>query len=267
MDLVPVLRKTARETIVRFLRASVETSGRRGVVLGLSGGVDSAVCASLGVEALGPSGVKALHMPCGNGEGPAAGDAQRLARDLGIEYGLIDIGPACGSVLDLLEGMDRVAEGNVAARVRMTVLYAYANRDGLLVMGTGNKSEILTGYFTKYGDGGADILPLGDLYKTEVRALAVDLGIPEGILERPPSAGLWEGQTDEAELEVDYGTLDRVLLGIEHLMDTEDIARTLSLPAEDVERIARMVASNAHKRRMPLIPKIGYRTVGIDWRE
>jgi NAD+ synthase len=135
------------------------------------------------------------------------------------------------------------------------------------VLGTGNKSEILLGYFTKYGDGGVDLLPLGDLYKTQVWALAEQLGLPEPIRSRPPTAGLYEGQTDEAELGLPYRDLDRILHGLEGLRSVEEIADATGLPLAAVRAIELRVAANRHKRRSAPIPKIGLRTVGIDWRD
>jgi NAD+ synthase len=153
------------------------------------------------------------------------------------------------------------------ARCRMTVLYDLAKLTNRLVMGTSNKSELLTGYFTKFGDGGADYCPIGDLYKTEVRQLARKIGVPDKFVQKVPSAGLWEGQTDEGELEISYDELDAVLFGIENGMDLEDIARRNMVPEDKVERVWKLYLGSVHKRKTPLIPKIGLRTIGLDWRE
>jgi len=267
MELTPKLRREAKEAIVRFIKATLESSGRKGVVLGLSGGVDSAVCACLGVEALGTKNVHALILPYGDADAKAVKDALQVAGSIKIEHEIIDIGPACDAVLGAARRTDRSIAGNVRARVRMIMLYLRANKDDLLVMGTSNKSEILTGYFTKYGDGGADLAPIGDLYKTEVRDLASILGIPKNITAKVPTAGLWPGQTDEGELGMSYEKLDKVLMGIEYLLPEDEIARLTSVPLKEVVRLKRLVERNAHKRRLPLIPKLGHRTVGIDWRE
>jgi NAD+ synthase len=162
---------------------------------------------------------------------------------------------------------DRVTLGNLKARIRMTVLYTEARERRALVVGTSNKSELLAGYYTKFGDGAADLLPLGDLYKTQLRALAEQVGLPPAIRERPPTAGFWAGQTDEEELGIRYDDLDTILLGLEQLRTVAEIAERGGFPLEVVERVARRVADGRHKRRLPPIPKLGLRTVGLDWRD
>jgi len=157
--------------------------------------------------------------------------------------------------------------GNVAARCRMIVLFHHAWLMDRVVMGTSNKSELLTGYFTKFGDGGADFCPIGDLYKTEVRQLAREIGIPEAIIDKAPSAGLWQGQTDEEEMGITYEDLDQVLFGFERSLGDEAVAAETSVPLDTVRRIRAMHLGTVHKRKMPLIPKLGVRTLGIDWRE
>jgi NAD+ synthase len=153
------------------------------------------------------------------------------------------------------------------ARCRMAVLYHQAKLTNRLVMGTSNKSELLVGYFTKFGDGGADFCPIGDLYKTEVRQLARKIGVPEKLVQKAPSACLWEGQTDEGELGICYDDLDAVLFGIENGMELEEIARRNMIPEEKVEMVWKMHIGSVHKRKTPLVPKIGLRTIGLDWRE
>src|SRR5947199_4131379 len=149
----------------------------------------------------------------------------------------------------------------------MIALYFIANTEGRIVMGTGNKSELLTGYFTKFGDGAADFLPIGDLYKTQVREMARYLALPPEVVEKVPTAGLWPGQTDEGEIGISYDELDRILLGIELQMEPEAIAEKAAVPLDRVRYVETLVASSVHKRKMPLIPKLGVRTVGLDWRE
>jgi NAD+ synthase len=163
--------------------------------------------------------------------------------------------------------LDDKAVGNIKARCRMILLYTHANLTNKVVMGASNKSELLTGYFTKFGDGGVDFSPIGDLYKTQILELAKAIEIPENIIKKQPSAGLWEGQTDESELNIKYQDLDRILLGIELKLDAKDIAEKLGIDQSEVLRILGMVEKNVHKRKMPLIPKIGIRTLGLDWRE
>ena len=256
------------DIVMSFIRHHVAASGRRGVALGLSGGVDSAVVAKLCADAIGPKRVLALGLPEGDG-GADAEDARTWAKTLGIEFRMIDIAPVVAMFEKELDAgrADRITRGNLRPRVRMIVLYYIANREDRLVMGTGNKSELAVGYFSKFGDGGADFLPVGDLYKTQVRAMARHLGVPEAIVRKTPSAGLWAGQTDEAELGIAYDDLDRILLGIELQMEPETIAEKTGASLDAVRRVESMVSATVHKRKMPLIPKLGIRTFGLDWRE
>ena len=160
-----------------------------------------------------------------------------------------------------------MAEGNIKARIRMVMLYYHANLHNYLVLGTSNKSELLVGYFTKYGDGGSDAMPMGDLYKTQVFELARELGIPESIVEKPPTAGLFRGQSDEKDLGMKYSELDMILRGIELRLELKDISDITGFPLETVTRIQKKVHGSAHKRCLGKIPKLGLRTIGLDWRE
>ena len=267
-NLVPKFREDHVALIESFLAHQVQASGRKGVVLGLSGGVDSALVAKLCADAIGPKGVLALGLPEGKG-GRDLEDARAYAKDLGIGFRFVDITRFVATLDGGLEPgkADRIARGNLRARTRMIVLYYVANTEDRLVIGTGNKSELLTGYFTRWGDGGVDFLPIGDLYKTQVRAMARHLGVPEKIVKKVPTAGLWPGQTDEGELGISYDELDRVLLGIELQMEPEVIAEKTGVRLAEARRVEALVASMAFKRKPPLIPKVGIRTVGLDWRE
>ena len=267
-ELVPKFHEDHVALIESFIAHQVEESGRKGVVLGLSGGVDSALVAKLCADAIGPKRVLALALPEGNGGGDVE-DARAYAVELGVSFRTLDIAPiVAGLEKGLKPGRsERVARGNLRARIRMTVLYFVANTEDRLVIGTGNKSEILVGYFSKWGDGGVDFLPIGDLYKTQVRAMARHLGVPKAIIDKTPTAGLWPGQTDEGELGIAYAELDRILLGIELQMDPDAIAEKAGVSEERVHRVEKLVAASVHKRKMPLIPKLGIRTVGLDWRE
>jgi len=255
--------------IESFLRHHLEDSGARGLVLGMSGGLDSSLVARLCVDAVGADKVLGVW----SGEGPPRDaeyrDASAWAKALRVELRRFDIAPLVAGFRRALKAGkdDRVALGNVKARARMILLYFIANTEGRLVIGTGNKSELATGYFTLFGDGGADFLPIGDLYKTQVREMAAFLKVPRKILEKVPTAGLWPGQTDEGELGIRYEDLDRVLLGIELRMAPDEIASRAGVDPETVARIDALVARNAHKRKTPLVPKVGIRTFGLDWRE
>lgn len=267
--LSPSFQEAHVSIIQAFLRHHGEESGRDGFVLGMSGGLDSSVVAKLAADAIGPENVLGLAMPLTARDSGGERDAKEWAGRLGIHFRTVEIGPMVEEVLAQLEipPKDRIGRGNVQARVRMITLYQTAHAENRLVIGTGNKSEYLCGYFTLFGDGGCDFAPLGDLYKTQVRGLAGHLGIPKQILEKIPSAGLWAGQTDEAELGVSYADLDRVLLGLELEMPAQEIRSRTGLPRETVDRVTALVRRSVHKRKMPLIPKVGIRTLGLDWRE
>jgi NAD+ synthase len=268
VSLVPHPSPEAVPAIHAFLRAHLADAGAAAAIVGLSGGIDSALVARLAVDALGAGRVVGVLLP--DRAYPPALELETLgyARSIGVEARTIGIDPAEEGLHRILpEITDRVAWGNVKARLRMNVLYAIARERTGLVVGTGNKSELLLGYFTKYGDGGADLLPLGDLYKTEVRAIAQTVGIPMAICERAPTAGLWEGQTDEEELGFSYAVADQVLLGLEQLRTPEEIASAVDVPLELVLRVDERVRRHRHKRRLPPIPKLRLRTIGIDWRD
>ncbi|MHB8605261.1 MAG: NAD+ synthase [Thermoplasmatota archaeon] len=259
-----------RRRLVAFVGDYVEKAGARGVVLGLSGGVDSALVAAIATEALGADRVLAIAMPHATSHAEDAAHARLVAEQCGLALESIDITPIVASVAASC-GTHAVAEtavafANLKARARMIVLYAHANALDRLVVGTGNKSELLVGYFTKYGDGAADLYPIGDLYKTDVWALAREMRIPRGVIEKPPSAGLFPGQTDEQELGIRYADLDRVLAAFEAGHDAATAARLAAIPIADVERIARRIATSEHKRTSLVIPKLGFRTPGLDWR-
>jgi NAD+ synthase len=266
--LVPRVPAHAVDTIAQFLRAHALGSGADGIVVGLSGGIDSALAARLARDALGPDHVLGVLLPDAPFPQALLNETEAYARDLGIESRTVPIEPVEQAFRALLpELSDRVSLGNVKARIRMIVLYAIARERHRLVVGTGNKSELLLGYFTKYGDGGVDLLPLGDLYKTDVRSIARGLGLPSALLERPPTAGLWEGQTDEAELGISYDDVDQILYGLEQLRSEEEIATLTGFPLVRVHEVAERVARFRHKRRPPPIAKVRLRTIGIDWRE
>jgi len=246
-----------RERIVSFIEDTVADAGAERAVLGLSGGIDSSLTAHLAVEALGTDALHGLVMPGAVSTDENMGDAEMVATDLGIEYDVVEINPIVDVLLDVYpeaEG-DREAVGNARARSRAALGYLVANHEGAVVLGTGNRSEALVGYFTKYGDGAVDCHPIGNLYKQQVRQLARDVGVPEAIVTKPPTAGLWAGQTDEGELGVGYDTLDGVLaLHVDGPLSVAATARELDVDAALVERIAAMHERSAHKRAVPPTP-------------
>jgi len=268
-DLLRVDPEFVEKRIVKFIRAKVIDAGFSGAVIGLSGGIDSSVVAALCVRALGPDKVLGLMLPEKDSEPSDIKDALKIAEQLNIPYKIIDVSPIINAcrVTYVEDATDPpIIVGNVKARVRMITLYYYANKLRRLVVGTSNKSEILIGYFTKFGDGASDILPIGDLYKTQVRQLADYLNIPREIIDKIPTAGLWKGQTDESEIGVPYSVLDLILYGLEHWKNESEIAEELQIPIEKVNRIVEMWRRSEHKRKGPVIFKIAYRTPSLDWR-
>lgn len=253
--------------IESFLAAHVAGAGADGVVVGISGGIDSAVTTALCARTLGADRVLGIRMPHRESNPLDVEHGELLCHHLGIESVTRDITPIVAGLEEALGFQpDRFVHGNAKARARMMFLYAEAQGRNRLVCGTGNKSELLVGYFTKHGDGGVDLEPIGDLYKTQVWDLARYLKLPDVLIERVPSAGLHPGQTDEQELGMSYGDLDRILKGMELNTSPDEIARRTGIDLDGVMRIEAMVRRSEHKRHAPLVPKIGARTVGIDWR-
>lgn len=261
---------TAKARIMRFIMDYVEKSEATGVVLNISGGVDSCTIAALSSLALGGSKVLGIFLP--EEETHNADDAKHtkmVAEKFGFDLEIIDISSvleACYHSLPVYEEQDKISKGNLKARMRMVFLYYYANRLNRIVCGSSDKSETMIGYFTKWGDVAADISPLMDLYKTQVRQLALYIGVPPEIAKKPSTPRLWPGQLAEQELGIKYETLDLILFGLERFMTPKDIAEQLKLPVTRVEEIRKRWLATEHKRRGPLTAKLAYRTVGADFR-
>jgi NAD+ synthase len=228
--------------ISAWIKTKVKESGAKGVVVGLSGGIDSSLVAVLSKRAVGDN-LLGLIMPC-HSKPTDVEHAGILAKKFSIRTQTIDLAPVYDLMVKVLPEGNDMARANLKPRLRMVTLYYFANSLGYLVAGTDNKTESFTGYFTKYGDGGVDILPISHLLKRQVRAMAGELGVPEEIITKPPSAGLWEGQTDEGEMGITYEELDKIIAGIES-GNTEGLNPAL------VEKAKRMHASTEHKRRLP----------------
>ena len=245
--------------IARFITNVVSEAKADGVVLGLSGGIDSSVVAALCVKALGNEKVVGIFMPASFTPFEDQSDARSLAENLHISTLLVPMTPIVEKFLETMpiEKRNRVAIGNVLARMRMIANYYAANSLNYLVAGTGDRSEILMGYFTKYGDGGADLLPIGHLYKTEVRELAAYLGLPPKLVNKQSSPQLWEGQKATDEIPVDYPVLDRILRGLfDTNEDAGDIAEALSIQLDVVEAVKRAFERSRHKRTvLPMPPR------------
>ncbi len=244
-----------RKIIVEFIKDYVAGIGVKGVVLGLSGGIDSSLVATLACEAIGPERVLGIMLPVdAEKDAQNVADARELAESLGMKHELFELRDAVSAYSSL--SLDRVALGNLTARLRMTTWYARANQENRLVLGTGNKSEIMVGYFTKYGDGGVDILPIGELYKTNVRNLSTHIGIPKEIVKKIPSAGLWPGQTDEGEMGLTYGELDSILfLHLEKGMKKDEIVKW-GITESKVSKVMKMIRQSEHKRKPLPRPKV-----------
>jgi NAD+ synthase len=236
----------------------------KGAVVAVSGGIDSSVTLALAVHSLGSGKVRAVTMPEGDvTPRDDVTDVIQLTRTLNVTCDSIEITPALEAVrsmLPLYDPSDLIANGNIKARVRMTLAYHYANTLRNLVIGSSNKTEWLTGYFTKYGDGASDLMPLAGLYKTQVRQLAKRLGIPNRIIEKAPSASLWPGQSTEGELGIKFEILDLILHGFERGMDVHTIANELGVEPSTVIRVQQRVKDNEHKRRLPLILRLSSAT-------
>ncbi|MGB9837226.1 NAD+ synthase [Methanothermobacter sp.] len=259
MRCVPGLGPHVRKRIEEFIKAMVADSGTEGVVLGLSGGVDSSTVAYLASEALGPERVLGIIMPSNTTPPEDLKHAKLVAEETGIECETVDIEPVLNSFSSICgHRPSRLAVANLKPRARMMVLYYHANSMNRLVAGTGNRTELLVGYFTKYGDGGVDMLPIGGLYKKQVRMLAEELGVPSEIISKAPTAGLWPGQTDEEELGISYDVLDEILcLLVDKKMGVLKVASELGVPAEEVGRIQGMIHAAGHKLRPPEIADSG----------
>lgn len=230
------------DRIASWMFDQVSAGGAQGAVVGLSGGIDSATVAGLAARGLGADKVLGVIMPA-HSQPADVEHAKLVAQAFSIESLTIDLGEPFDLLTSILPAGTQLATANIKPRLRMLTLYYVANTRGSLVVGTGNRSELMVGYFTKYGDGGVDLLPLGGLYKHEVRALARDIGVPAPIIEKPPSAGLWAGQTDEQEMGISYEELDGILAAL----DRGDIS---AYPDELVAKVQRMIAGSAHKRRL-----------------
>ncbi|MFT4958488.1 MAG: NAD+ synthase [Halobacteriales archaeon] len=247
-----------REHIISFIEDQVAVSGTDGAVLGLSGGVDSSLVAHLAVEAVGQDSLHGLVMPATVSSQEHMSDAEAIAQGLGISYDVIEIEPVIEEFLSVYPEAtgDQLAVGNARARVRAVLNYLVANHENRLVLGTGNKSEALTGYVTKYGDGAVDCHPIGNLYKAQVRQFAARVGVPTDIVEKTATAELWEDQTDEDEMGVSYDILDPVLaLHIEGPLSADATARELDVDQETIDRVRELYERSKHKRRVPPSPE------------
>lgn len=265
-DALAIDTALVRDLLVDFVRDEVTKVGFQRVVLGLSGGIDSALSAAIAAAALGPQNVIAVMMPYRLSSSASEADARALVADLGLRSLLVDISPQVDAYFSRFPDADRARRGNKMARERMTVLYDLSGAEDALVIGTSNKTELLLGYGTVFGDMASALNPLGDLYKTQVYALARDMSLPEQVIAKAPSADLWEGQSDESELGFQYALVDALLY---HLVDERrTLAEVRALGFDDgfVADVQRRVRSSQYKRRLPIIAKLSARTIDREFR-
>jgi NAD+ synthase len=266
VDRLAIQPALTQRLLVEFIRNETRKFGFNRVVLGLSGGIDSALAATLAAEALGPENVLGLILPYKTSSPESEGHARLLIEQLGLAHDKIDITPMAEPLFGHYGEMSNLRRGNVLARLRMVAVFDRSSEEKALVLGTSNKTEYLLGYTTWYGDSAASIQPLGDLYKTQVRALSRFVGVPAPILEKKPSADLWPGQTDEAEMGLQYDLVDQALyLLVDERLDPERVI-SMGFDKALVERVVKTVRNMQFKRMTAIIAKVGSRTPGIDFR-
>lgn len=256
----------ARRILTGFIRDEIAKSGMKKTVMGLSGGIDSALSAYLSAEALGAENVLVVRMPYQSSSPESLQHAELVIEDLGLPSLTVPITPMVQPLIDQFPDMSNLRKGNIMARQRMIVLYDQSVAWGGLVMGTSNKTEFLLGYSTIYGDSGVALHPIADLYKYQVRQLARAMNIPQPIIDKAPSADLWEGQTDEGELGFTYEDADTVLyLLVDERYTVEEAAEESGFSVEFVSKVWERVKANHYKRTMPNIAKLSRRTIGHDF--
>jgi NAD+ synthase len=265
LDNLTINTDLACGVLTAFIREEIAKAGFRRAVVGLSGGIDSSLVAFLSCKALGAENVLGVRMPYQSSSQESLDHAQLVIDALGIRHDTIEITPMVDPLFARFPDMTALRKGNVMARQRMIILYDQSAAFEALVVGTGNKTEALLGYSTLYGDGAAALHPLGDLYKHQVRQLARSMGVPEVIVDKPPSADLWPGQTDEGELGYTYNDADQLLYLLIDQRYSLDEAVEAGFPVEFVHKVWATVRRYHFKRVPPLIPKLSHRTLGIDF--
>lgn len=254
-----------RKLLTRFIHSEITRTGLSRAVLGLSGGIDSALVAYLAAEALGRDNLLCVRMPYKTSSQDSLDHAMLVIKDLGVPHLDIPITEMADGLISKFPEMSNMRKGNIMARCRMITLYDQSEAFKGLVIGTGNKTEILLGYSTLYGDGAHALNPIGDLYKAQVRQLSREVGVPPAIIDKAPSADLWAGQTDEQELGFTYEEADKLLyLLVDHRYTPEECIEA-GFKREFVETVVRRVRRNHFKRVMPPVAKITTRTVGYDF--
>ncbi len=264
-DELAIDTNVARRVIGEFIRGQLRQAGFERAVLGLSGGIDSALVAFLTAEAIGPERLLCVLMPYRTSADESRTDAQEVVRRLGVTSELVEISPMVDGYFASDPDAAPLRRGNFMARQRMAVLYDRSVTWGGLVVGTGNKTESLIGYTTLFGDSACAFNPIGDLYKSQVRQLAAAIGVPDEIIRKAPSADLWPGQTDETEAGFSYPVLDRLLFWRVDKRRSDEEMTALGFDPVMVARVDRMIATSEFKRQVPPIAKLGPRTAGVDY--
>lgn len=263
---LPMNCPLVKALLLGFIENEVKKIGFSRVVVGMSGGVDSSLSAYLAVESLGAENVIGIMMPYRLSTPESLSDAQKVAGSLGIKSRLIDITPMIDAYFEKLADADHVRRGNKMARERMSILYDMSAVEGALVLGTSNKTELLLGYGTIFGDMASALNPIGDLYKTQVRLLASQVGVPPEIVAKQPSADLWLGQLDEEELGFTYDAVDKLLYLMIDKRYCRDELLSFGFDADFIDRVHLRIQNNQFKRRLPLIAKVSERTIDRDFR-
>ncbi len=265
LDKLRINTEVVRSTLTSFIHTEITRAGFTQAVVGVSGGIDSALVCFLAAEALGPDHVLAVHMPYDTTSAESTEHAELVIDHTGAQSLTVDISPLVKPMLDTIPEDARIRRGNVMARQRMIILYDQSAALPGLVVGTGNKTEILLGYTTLFGDSACALNPIGDLYKIQVRQLAGEMGVPKAIVEKPPSADLWVGQTDEGELGFTYEDVDQLLYHmIEEGYSPQECAEA-GFDLDFVDRVFERIKSSHFKRTMPPIAKLSNRTAGYDF--
>jgi len=265
-QILSINAEIVRDILVRFLRDGIHNPGFTKGVIGLSGGVDSALVACLAAQALGKDNLRGILMPYKTSSPQSRADAELIAAQLGIKTECVEITPMVDAYVAGIGKDEPVRAGNVMARVRMIILYDISSREDALVIGTSNKTETLLGYGTLHGDMACAVNPLGDLYKTQVWQLAKSVGVPEGIVEKAPSADLWEGQSDEGEMGLRYTEVDKLLYWMVDERRTPEELVAMGFDSDFVHAVSERIRKNQFKRLPPVVAKISHRTANVDFR-
>ena len=265
LDKLKINTDIAESVLTSFIHNEITRAGFTHAIVGVSGGIDSALACFLATKALGPDNVLALHMPYETTSTESTEHAELVIDRTGVKSLTVDITPMVEPLLDTIPEDARIRRGNIMARQRMIILYDQSTAFSGLVIGTGNKTEILLGYTTLYGDSACAINPIGDLYKTQVRQLAEVMGVPQEVIQKPPSADLWVGQTDEDELGFTYEDVDQLLYNLVDGRYSPQECVEAGFNADFVERVMKRIQGSQFKRMMPPIAKLSNRTVDYDF--